>query len=373
MIPLPPSGQQAHGLPLALTQAILRAWERRFANRLLPYAVQQADGTYRWRYQACTLDDLAAHLYGETTLALSSTDGHGHCRWLCLDSDAPDAQPRLLSLRDALADRGLAGLVEGSRRGGHLWLFFDRPLAVPAARGVLLDVLSSLTPFSQGLGSYELYPDATQPGMLGHAVRLPLGVHLLTGLRYPLYDAAGQPCYFSTVRQAAQYLVAHPRLSAKTLRARWRAIHARTSAAPTATPLLAAGGQVRRHIGTYSQVIRWVDANVSPLDLLADLAPDCEMKQAGQGYLGWCPFHDDHAPDTAGKPGTPSFYVVRDRLHGWSWKCFSTNCHYSWGVMRHSFELFQRLLDLSVKSAIVEACRRWPEADQDQRPTQAGS
>jgi hypothetical protein len=31
--------------------------------------------------------------------------------------------------------------------------------------------------------------------------------------------------------------------------------------------------------------------------------------------------------------------------------------------MRHSFELFQRLLGLTVRSAIVEACTRWPAAD----------
>jgi hypothetical protein len=29
-------------------------------------------------------------------------------------------------------------------------------------------------------------------------------------------------------------------------------------------------------------------------------------------------------------------------------------------LMRHPIELFQRLLDLSVRAAIVEACTRWP-------------
>jgi hypothetical protein len=116
-------------------------------------------------------------------------------------------------------------------------------------------------------------------------------------------------------------------------------------------------------VGTHSPVIRWVDRHVSPLDLLADLAPDTELHKVGKGYLGWCPFHDDRAADEAGRPGTPSFYVVQDRRYGWSWKCFSTNCPYSWGLMRHTFELFQHLLDLGVKGAIVEACTRWPAAD----------
>lgn len=360
----------SRGLPLALTQTLLRAWERRLVNRALPYAVQQPDGTYRWRYQACTLDDLAAHLYGETTLALSCTDGRGHCKWLCLDGDTPDALQHLLTLRAALADQGFPALVEGSRRGAHLWLFFERPVAVTAARGVFLAVLTSL---SMTLAGYELYPDAPHSGMLGHAVRLPLGVHLLTGLRYPLYDAQGRPCLFATVRQAVEYLLTQPRLSAKVIRAQWLALGARSPApGGDGTPdgAGASATQERQRVGTFSPVIRWVDAHVAPLDLLADLAPDCELRQVGQGYLGWCPFHDDRAADEAGKPGTPSFYVVRDRRHGWSWKCFSTNCRYSWGMMRHSFELFQHLLDLSVKQAILAACQQWSEADQDQRPTQ---
>jgi hypothetical protein len=120
---------------------------------------------------------------------------------------------------------------------------------------------------------------------------------------------------------------------------------------------------MRGGVGTHSPVIRWVDAQVSPLDLLADLAPEAALRPVGRGYLGWCPFHDDQAPDVAGRPGTPSFYVVHDRHYGWSWRCLSSNCPQSWGPMRHSFELLQRLLGLTVRSAIVEACTRWPEAD----------
>jgi hypothetical protein len=115
-------------------------------------------------------------------------------------------------------------------------------------------------------------------------------------------------------------------------------------------------------VGTRSEVIRWVDTHVSPLDLLAELASESEMRHAGRGYLGWCPFHDDRARDGAGLPGTPSFYVVQDRRYGWSWRCLSTNCAQSVGPMRHSFRLWQELLGVSVASAIVEAVRRWPKA-----------
>jgi hypothetical protein len=106
-------------------------------------------------------------------------------------------------------------------------------------------------------------------------------------------------------------------------------------------------------------VIRWVDAHVSPLDLLDELCPQSEMRIAGQGFVGWCPFHDDRAPDERGEPGTPSFYVVHNARYGWSWRCLSSNCAYAEGPMKHSFRLLQELLGLDVRSAIGAAYARW--------------
>jgi hypothetical protein len=110
-------------------------------------------------------------------------------------------------------------------------------------------------------------------------------------------------------------------------------------------------------------VIRWVDAHIAIPDLLEELAPDCALKRVSQGYLGWCPFHDDRAADEQSQPGTPSFYVVHDRRYGWSWRCLSSNCLHALGPLRHPFRLFQELLALSCASAILAACARWPEAD----------
>jgi hypothetical protein len=108
-----------------------------------------------------------------------------------------------------------------------------------------------------------------------------------------------------------------------------------------------------------SGVIRWVDARVSPLDLLDELCPQTEMRVAGQGFVGWCPFHDDRAPDERGEPGTPSFYLVHNRRYGWSWRCLSSNCPYSEGPMKHSFRLLQDLLGLDARAAIGAALARW--------------
>jgi len=327
--------------------ALLHGWWDAFVNRARPYAIQQADGTYRWVYEDCTAELLAAHLAGEATLALSSTDARGRARWACLDVDMPGSLPQLLALRDALAGLDLPGLVVGSRRGGHLWLLLDGPVPARALRFAVHRALDAVAADGAEVPAHELYPDA--PGMagaLGHAVRLPLGVHRRTGRRYPPHDAGGLPCVFTAPERAAAFVLdTTPPIPAARVLAPWDAFlaagggHAlrdrRRAAAgeppgrrPSLAPSPAPAGP---RVGTRSAVIRWVDARVSPLDLLAELVPESEMRKAGRGHVGWCPFHDDRAADAAGLPGTPSFYVVRDRRYGWSWRCLSTNCAFSAG------------------------------------------
>ncbi len=372
-------------LPLA------ERWIALFANRVQPYALQQPDGSYRWVYEDSTPHLAAAHLAGEVTLAFSSTDARGCSRWACLDVDVPESLPQVLSMRAALAELGLPGLVEASRRGGHLWLLLDEAVPAVALRFAVASALSEAAGMGVEIPAYELYPDTPAVGALAHAMRLPLGVHRKTGWSYPLFDDEGLPCAFSATEKGAAFVLAAPRVSAMMLRERWQAFVARRTAGRAeraervrqAKQVGAVGGReapelpelpgnarvgpvgpVGTRVGTRSAVIRWVDSCISPLELLAELAPEAEMRRAGRGYIGWCCFHDDRAPDAAmGAPGSPSFYVVEDRRYGWSWRCLSTNCAQSVGPMRHSFRLLQELLGVSVAAAIREAVSRWPEAE----------
>ncbi len=368
---------------------MLDGWLHTFLNRVRPYALQQVDGAYRWVYEDCTPALVAAHLAGELTLALSSTDARGWCRWACLDVDVPGSLPQLLAVRTALADLGLIGLVEGSRRGGHLWLFFDEPVPATAVRYMVGEALAAAYEAGVEVPTYELYPDTGAGSALGHAVRLPLGVHRKTGRRYPLYDSEGLPCVFSSPAKAAAYLLdATPRVPATFARARWAAFIAdggargrpatqlgdqsttrssdlaiRSRPRREASTVPIAGNQRVGRVGTRSARIRWVDVHVSPLDLLAAFAPESDVRRVGRGYLGWCPFHEDRAPDVLGLPGTPSLYLVRDWRYGCSWRCLSSNCAFCAGPMKHSFRLFQELRGLSAAAALAEACVRWPEAE----------
>ncbi len=112
------------------------------------------------------------------------------CRWVCVDADAPDGLAQLRLVQQALEAHGLPSLLEQSRRGGHLWLFFTLPQPASLATGVVQGVLDPLYASGQLPHVLEVYPDHTE---LGHAVRMPLGIHRRTGQRYPFLDQGWQP------------------------------------------------------------------------------------------------------------------------------------------------------------------------------------
>ncbi len=318
---------------------LVRAWERQFLNRALPHALQQPDGSYRWVFRRCDAGALRDHLAGEATIAISSLSARGTCRWVCLDADAADGLEHLRMAQHALAADGLPGLLEVSRRGGHLWLFFARAVPAALARGAIGGLLDQLVRAGElpggrqgledqdgheaggleigGLRGFELYPDHDgAQGRLGHAVRLPLGVHRRTGERYPIIDAADRPLPLTTpyeLLDCMEVVLRVPRIE----QARLAALAAQVGAhapppavstpAPHARPVRSGKddgldlispdrGEQDVHNdlrgGTSSALIRWVDARVSPLELLDELRPQTQMRRVGQGYLGWCPFHD---------------------------------------------------------------------------------
>ena len=338
-------------------QLLLLEWERRFLTRRQPYARQQEDGSYRWVFQRLDRLALLSHLQGKETLAIASRDELGQCRWVCVDADGPDGLAQLCVAQQALEVQGLPSLPESSRRGGHLWLFFTLPQPAALATGVVHAVLDRLYISGQLPQVLEVYPDSTE---LGHAVRMPLGIHRRTGLRYPFLNREGSPIDLEDLPEAMACALAQPVIHPEQLRAVAAQFGDSSQTARVPSPV-ASQSSVPAPSSTTSAVIRWVDAQVNLLDLLEELAPATDMRLAGHGYLGWCPFHDDQAPDANGDPGTPSFYVVHNRRYGWSWRCLSTNCPHSDGPMRHNFRLFQELLQLDVVGAIGAALVRWPE------------
>jgi hypothetical protein len=357
------AGSQLH----AFDTDLLQAFDAYFVNRHDTYAVQHADGRYARVGQPLDREALAQHLAGERTIAPYALDRSGSARWLCFDCDAGDGLDQLATVQGLLRKLGLDSLREASRRGGHLWFFCAEPqpgwllcslahgaLALLRAEGKMSCEVEVYPPNSAALDGHA-HVGKPRAGV-GVAVRASLGVHRLTGRVYPFVDVAGRPCHPLKQPDALQWLISQPpadaaqlgNASARLIERLDSLLHMRTSAAPLDSEI----GQIQPRVdhtksssvrrgGATSRVpnlIAWVNEHIGLPDLIVSTRSDVGLRRAGRGWVGWCPWHDDDAPQEDGRPGTPSLYVVLDRLHGWSWRCLSSNCGAHAGLMRDTFD-----------------------------------
>lgn len=111
----------------------------------------------------------------------------------CIDFDSDDGLALARQLRAAMADKGVTGYVEVSRRGGHLWVLLDRELPARTVRRALRAFLAAAA--IEESPKVELRPahDEIKPDGYGSPIRMPTMPHPKTGRRYPLLDAADRP------------------------------------------------------------------------------------------------------------------------------------------------------------------------------------
>ena len=296
-----------------------------FRNRADTYCVQQPDGSYRRLYQVVDDDCLAAHLAGDQTLALDAVGADGLTRWGMLDSDTPDGLGVLAEVWTVCTRWNLSPLLEASRRGGHLWLLWSTPQPAAAVRRVLHAALAAVG------ATMEAYPNVDRPlGGKGIAqpVRLPLGVHQVTGQRYGFIDLLGRPLHRPVA--GLPWLLAQRRHTSAQLGgvlAQLGAVAAPVLGAVAPVGMLAISDDAAGVVAPGARYggIQWARSR-SLYWLIAQTRPAVTLRRTRKGWLGWCPWHDDNAPQADGSPGTPSLYVYCDPVHGWRWFCYSPNC-----------------------------------------------
>jgi len=119
------------------------------------------------------------------------------CPFVVFDSDASTGLCDLAAVQINLTTNGIPSYLELSRRGAHLWIFFVSPISPVLVRAWLLPFCPTDVEFypKQEAASWE------HPGSL---IRLPLGIHLRSGERYPFVTLInGQPLpLFSSVVDA---------------------------------------------------------------------------------------------------------------------------------------------------------------------------
>ncbi|BDI31518.1 hypothetical protein CCAX7_35690 [Capsulimonas corticalis] len=148
--------------------------------------------------------DVQEHLAGSETLAAYLLKRDGMVRTVVMDIDAvrgdgaeSQMEPVIAFADDLRQICRLFGvpcaLEDSGRRGRHLWLFFSEPVPPERARR-LARLLAVRAGFPKPRVRLEILPRHTAwPGPeLGDAVKLPFGVHPVTGRRCHLLDSDGE-------------------------------------------------------------------------------------------------------------------------------------------------------------------------------------
>jgi hypothetical protein len=174
-----------------------------FANRLA-YTLQSTKPDENGKYyyfrpkdgRRLSFETVREHLSGELTLGLYSLNSKTQrSKWVAIDADYENALEDLLKLQWELRRDGVEAALEKSRRGGHLWIFAERPLLAQQCRVYIYNLALRLkVPVKGGAGleeGIEVFPrqDRVAPDEFGNAMRGPLGVHRATGKRYWFYGA----------------------------------------------------------------------------------------------------------------------------------------------------------------------------------------
>jgi len=174
-----------------------------FANRLAFTLQSHKPGANGKHYyyrpkqdRRLSLQTIREHLNGQLTAGLYALNPNTQrSKWVAIDADYENALEDLLKLQWELGRDGVEAALEKSRRGGHLWIFADKPLLARHCRIYIYNVALRLrVPVRGGSGlaeGIEVFPrqDQLGPDEFGNAIRGPLGIHRATGRRYWFYGA----------------------------------------------------------------------------------------------------------------------------------------------------------------------------------------
>jgi len=160
-----------------------------FFQRRDIYAQQLDDGRYVSIKKPLESWHLTSHLKGKLTLGTYVLNAESQARFIAFDADDNQQLVGLIFMAQRLLEDGVPTYLESSRRGGHLWLFFDHNIPASEARTFGRGLLTA-----HYLTGIELFPKQDQLGSgPGSLIRVPFGIHKRDGRRYGFINFEGQP------------------------------------------------------------------------------------------------------------------------------------------------------------------------------------
>ncbi len=260
------------GLAPELDPSLVAGFAQTFLSRDDYYPRQQDTGGYFVVDKPLHVGVVMAHLRGAQTIGAYALSPTSEAKWLCFDADDPEKWADLKRLAASLAGENVTSYLELSRRGGHLWL------CTPPTPGKNIRRMGQHLLEEHEIDGVELYPkqDALSTGP-GSLVRLPLGIHRMTGKRYGFVTLDGR-ALAPSIREQLNVLSNPERVSYDFL----EAVLAR--APKEQPPPLPQFTKQEIQGGLPSQKIK---ATV-PLDQF--ISQYVKLDAQGKGH---CPFHDD--------------------------------------------------------------------------------
>ncbi len=132
-------------------------------------------------FRSLTAETVRQHLSGRVTAGTYAMRRDETCTFLVADFDGSDWLQDAGAFLEACDEIGVPAYLERSRsgRGGHTWIFFDRPVAAWTARGLGSAILTRAMDRRPELGfaSYDRFfpsQDTIPKGGFGNLVALPL-------------------------------------------------------------------------------------------------------------------------------------------------------------------------------------------------------
>jgi hypothetical protein len=213
--------------PIKASPSVVADYHTLFVNRLA-YTLQsprphpESGRHYYFRPKArgtgkelsLTAATIRRHLEGDLTMGLYAINPTTQrSKWVAIDADYAGAIQDLLKLQYFLQEDNVEAALEMSKRGGHLWIFMEKPVLARECRIYIYNLALRLGVRIKGAGlaeGIEVFPkhDELREGEFGNAIRGPLGIHRGANRRYWFYgadyDLERQIAYLDRLRKVSE-------------------------------------------------------------------------------------------------------------------------------------------------------------------------
>lgn len=160
-----------------------------FEGRQDCFGEQAVTGAYYTQRKKLTQREIERHLLGEKTIGVYPLK-KGKVTFAALDFDSkgPQAKEAILYCQRWLNGWAIPSFIEPSgNKGLHLWVFFKTWVSADKVRKVFLHLLQCLendTGISEPEGhAIEIFPKQSGGVDLGNLIKVPFGIHQITGKR----------------------------------------------------------------------------------------------------------------------------------------------------------------------------------------------